>query len=679
MGWKVHTIQATALLLALALATPLWSQGSQATQGFDAADFFGPDYTPDRERPDAGLLSNSLSEDSPEWLDFSCSDAGRALDRFDFTTGGLESRPGKQQTCEALLDIGVSDASAVIQLVELDRGGAFGWHLRDLQDPTSAWLVEIKHNRSGSYQLRIRVSNNGRYASIPSSKVEIETLTLPVEFKLTIKADKLKADIGTHTSEAKIEIKNGVSIGLATTDERSRIRDLSITSELHRDWVKDAASRLLARRTLQRLREYATTGLLRGIASYPHPELKEALKGYTEAEREARSKSTDENSSARAKALHAIAVAHPTSAFAQHEAGLASLLAGQISEGQRLLIEADKLTPTPVTSLALAEACRRVGETSAAQQALQRAQVDLPDALEPDRALLEGRLMADRGDIAAARRTLVAAAREFPENPQLIALADSAEALLNPPTLMASSLPGPLGLQLMSDIPEAQLKPVMNRLKPYLENIRLWLPDLEEELDGFIAIYASPIEYLRAALLVAGDNLDNIAGMYMPHGINNAPSVVACRAFGEDELLRTLVHELWHLSLASTGRGQTTPRWLDEGMAVFLSAGRFEKEAMSYGELPTEFGGADNPFGGISTARMELVLDARPQEFYLPGEVRGNYLVAWATVWFYASRGGGGQLLRDLLKGDEKAFKVINADHEQLRQEISRAVKDGVR
>lgn len=660
------------LALAISVCAPAWSQT------FDAVDFFGPAFQPAKDRPNSGVLSDALNSAAPSWVTFSTSDSTEARDSFKFDSNGLAFNAAQQQTCEALLDVGVVDATATFTLAKLEKGGAIGWHLRDLSDPAKAWLIELKHKENGTYQLRIRVSTGAQYSTFPKSKTEIETLQLPAELKLTMKPSGLSAEIAGHQSEAKTDLKNGATIGIATTDARSTVRNLSIDLLLHADWITDAKARLLARRTLERLREYATVGLLQGVAAHAHPAIKDALKAYSDAERAEREKAFALDPASRAKTLLTLAESHPESAVAQHEAGVAALQAGLIIRGHQLLLGADELQSTPVTSLALAEAYRRVGQPIEAENALNRALVDMPNALQPDYALLRGRLMADRGDIAAARQVLGEASRKYPNSEQLRALAESADALMETHGLTASGIPGPLGLQLASDLSDAQLKPVMDRLKPYLEQIRVWLPDLNETLDGVVAIYASPIEYLHAALLVAGDNLDNIAGMYMPHGIGNGPSVVACRAFGEDELLRTLVHELWHLALASTGKSQSLPRWLDEGMAVFLSAGQFENETMRYSELPTEFGGIENPVGAITPSRLELAMGARPQEFYLPSEVHGNYLAAWGVVWFHATRAGGLQFLRDLLKGDPAALKRINADPSRLQKSVTDALKDGI-
>lgn len=647
-----------------------------AAQGFDAAGFFGGDFKPATDRKDAGTLSASLELEPPDWMDFTGSGSARARGRFEFTRDGLVIKPDSDHgTCEALLDVGVSRVAGTVKLHELDQGGAFGFHMRDLAEPGKAWLIELKHLESGAWQLRIRARvNGGRYVAFPESKCEIQALDLPADFSFELKPGELTADVAGNRSSAKAKIENGVSLGLAVTDARARLRGLSLDVTLHPTWMDDAAQRLLARRTLERLREYATSGLLSGIAAFEHPGAKQALEVYTEAERRDLEGARDDPFQ-RAEVLARIARAHPDNAFAQHEAGVAAMLAGRVASGHALLLAADRLQRTPVTSLALAEACRRVGDVTGAETALQQAKKDMPDALRPDFALIEGRLLADRGDIAGAEGVLKKAAASYAEHPQLQAFADSATVLTQPPTLNALELEAPFGLSLVSDVPEDMMQPVLARLKPYIEKIRLWLPDLPAKLEGVLAVFASPVEYLRAALLVAGDNLDNVAGMYLPHGIGGGPSVMACRAFGEDELLRTLVHELWHMALAAAGRSESLPRWLNEGMAVFLSAGRIEQGVMVYDELPSEFMAfGDAPLEGLNLERVQAALAARPHEFYVPGEVRGNYLAAWAVVWFLASRAESLQTVRNLLKGEG----TLNPTAE-LMQAMTKALADRLR
>jgi tetratricopeptide (TPR) repeat protein len=661
-----------AFLFAMVLAAPTWAQG------FDAAGFFGAYYTADESASDAGSLHVALDDTPPAWVDFSGSGPGRAQSRFVPSNTGLVITPDDEHgTCEALLDLGVSRLSGHITVVELDRGGAFAWHLRDLADAGRAWLVELKHEAGGEFELRVRARDGGRYVAIPGATRAIADLSLPAEFKLEFAKGTVTGSIGDVRCTAGIDVE-GVSVGLAVTDERARVRDLELEFSLHATWIEDATARLEARRNLERLREYATTGLLSGINQYPHPELEQTLKTYSVDER--RDRDTAKDAQTRADTLDRIAAAHANSSAAQHEAGLALLISGRPAGGHARLVAADKLKRTPVTSLALAEACRRVGDIDAAQAALDQAGKDLPAALQPDYALVEGRLLADRGDIAGAERVLRAARDKFSGRAEIDVFAGSAAVLIEPPTLRASGLKGPLGLKLISDLDDAVLQPLLNQLGPYVERIRLWLPDLGEELSGVVAIFNSPVDYLNAALLVAGENVDNVAGMYLAHGIGGGPSVMACRAFGEDELLRTLVHELWHLALAAGGRAQNVPRWLNEGMAVFLSAGVVDRGAMTYKELPSEFiPFADAPLTLFTADRLKAALAAKPTEFYVPGNVRGNYLAGWGVVWYYACARPNAALLHAMLKGDAEAYRGINADVESLHKLVTAALETGIK
>src|SRR5690606_3413939 len=134
-------------------------------------------------------------------------------------------------------------------------------------------------------------------------------------------------------------------------------------------------------------------------------------------------------------------------------------------------------------------------------------------------------------------------------------------------------------------------------------------------------------------------------------------------------------HGLWHMALAAAGRSESLPRWLNEGMAVFLSAGRIEQGVMVYDELPSEFMAfGDAPLEGLNLERVQAALAARPHEFYVPGEVRGNYLAAWAVVWFLASRAESLQTVRNLLKGEG----TLNPTAE-LMQAMTKALADRLR
>ncbi|MCA8915727.1 MAG: hypothetical protein KDB90_09975 [Planctomycetes bacterium] len=664
------TARAFAIALALALTTPV------AAQGFDADGFFGDSFHAEPDRTDAGTLSAKLI-DTPDWMDFTGSGTGRVRGHFDFDEAGMAVGPSEAQpSCEALLDVGFTSASGTLKLADLEQGGKFALHLRDMLDPAAAWLLEVSHTADG-WQLCIRTRTPRRFVAMPGSKQQLDKLALPAELAFTIKDGLLSISIGGVESAANVALKNGLTMGLSFTDKRARVRDLSMSVKLDATWMQDAGQRLLARRTLERLRDYATVGLLSGISAYRHPGIEEALKAYSDEEVRQRAGMGDDIAR-RAEVTQRIAAMHPQLAAAQHEAGIAALVAGRLDAGRAFLQAADKLTRTPVTSLALAEADRRVGEIDAAEAQLKLARVDMPEALKPDFALVKARLAADHGDIRGAQQVLAAAHRDYPNHVQIAEFADSASALLQPPTLQATELDGPFGLRLVSDLDDDSLRVILARLQPYTEKIRLWLPDMSEKLDeGVLAIFSSPIEYLHAALLVAGDNLDNVAGMYLPHGIGGARSVLACRAFGEDELQRTLVHELWHMCVASTGRTETMPRWLNEGMAVFLSAGRQDSEGrMVYDELPSEFFTfGDAPLGVLTPAHIRQAVDARPAEFYVPGVVRGNYLASWTIVWFYASSVENLAIVRAILKGDANALKQATANEKALFDAATAALR----
>lgn len=656
-----------ALTLVLGLAAAL------AAQDFDALDYYGDSFQPDPNEPASGILKDSLKGAQPNWIEFSGSGEDLAADRFKISDAGLSVRPnGDHGTCEAVIDAGVAGGALQVEVHEIAQGSALAWHLRDLVSE-QAWLIELKHKHKGGYQLRVRVKNQqGRYTVAPGSLHEIEALALPANFIAHVSSENLVGEVGGMKTEHANSYGNGVSVGLAVTDETARLSDLSLDVKLHENWIVEAHERLLARNALGRLREFATIGLLSGISEYRHPGIEGALEVYSDEEAATRRRAQGADLYERASLLKKIADAHPKLPAAQHEAGVAALISGNIAAARVMLANADKLQRTNITSLALAEANRRANDINAAENSLREANAELPEGLRADYALIEGRLCADRGDIEGAEKILRRAGRAFPEHNQLQAFADSASVLYDPSMLQQSSVEGPMGLTLVTDLSPAQFVPVLEKLAPYVEKFRLWLPRLEDKLEGRIAIFSGPVAYLRAALLVAGDNIDNVAGMYLSHGIRGGATVMACRAFGEDELLRTLVHELWHLALASTGAERSVPRWLNEGMAVFLSAGHVENGVMRYNTLPSEF---DGYLKTAPTAdQLEGALTATPADFYMPGLLRENYASAWSVALLYATENRSMEQLRDMLRGNAGALAGVNAA--RIHKAVSKAVED---
>lgn len=662
--------RATLAALALALASCL------GAQSFDPVEFFGEaSFRPDdADTTETGRLHHTLSEPAPDWIRFRGSGEGSARKHFVFGRDGLTITPDDvHPSCVARIDVGVAVMDATFTIVSMKSGGAVAWHLQDYADPGISYLVNLMSLEDGGYTLSIQARTRVRYVDIPETRCRIESLDFPAELSASLRNGKLSVKLGDTETSTRTKFKSALIPGLAVTDKPAKLRNLSMDVHLHRDWIDDAAERLAARKALVRLREVATVGLLGGIEAFPYPGADEQLKDYSDKEREARDKARGAGVYDRANILLKIARAHADSSLAQHEAGVAALLAGHPAIGHERTKLAVELKPEPASRIAYAESCRRMGDYADAERALAEAAKGLPDELAPDLALIRGRLLADRGDIKGARAVLWKAREAAPDHEQLRAFADSADALLNPPTLSRLRVPGPLGLEILSDLPTATIRPLIEELEPYIARIRKWLPDLDDSLDGRIAIYAGPVQYLRAALLVAGDNLDHIAGMYMPHGIGGGPSVIACHAFGEDELLRTMVHELWHLALASTGRESAVPRWLNEGMAVFLSAGEPDGKDMMFDRLPSEFRGMDNPMTALNGKLIERALKARPQSFYVPGNVRENYLAAWAVAWYFAIREEDTGHLGRMLQGDEDALKEP-LRHEHLAKAIAEAL-----
>ncbi|MBX3460427.1 MAG: hypothetical protein KF696_10780 [Planctomycetes bacterium] len=632
-------------------------------QAFHPSDIFDDAWSGAAEQ---GKLSLALrNRPLPGFIDVAGSGNGSALGAVGYADAGLTVTPGKEHgTVELVIDIGATSATAEVTLAELDLRSRVAWHLRSLEGGAE-YLAEVARDDNG-LSLAIRVKTRDRFTTVPGATARAEP-ALPAVLKLALKSDGLTLTLGTASAFAEAKLPQGATFALAVTDQRARMHTLAIDALLAPVWQQDAHSRVQARRALTRLREFATAGLMGGIRGQEHPSRAKHWAAYTEAQRQTRAAADN-------AALIALADELAGNALAAHDGGVAALLAGKPKIGLALLERAEKLEAAPITSLALAEAMRRNGRTDDARAALDRARKDLPQALEPDAALIEARLLADTGRLSEAAALLAKAAEKEPGHEQLAVFADSANMLVSPKTLAPSSVPGPFGLALVSDLPDHVLRQVMARVAPYLSVMRDWLPRLPEKLPGRVAIFAGPVEYLSSALLVAGDNLDNVAGMFIPRGMGGEATIMACRAFGEDELARTLVHELWHLCVHATGRA--LPRWLDEGMAVYLSAGRPSDGRLEHDALPAEFEDfATQQSGALNADALKRAWSAVPAEFYQAGEVRLNYVSAWATVHVFAGQDAGRDLLRKAISGDAAALKALCADAAGLAEKLPAVLK----
>lgn len=637
----------------------------------DPVEFFGAGHfrpAPDNDR--AGTVTVTLTAPLPPFLDLFSSGEGDFADRFVPAATGLAIKADDKlhRTCEAALDLGADRLEAAVTVVELDRGATLAWHLRALNaEKDREYLCELRRNQQGEFSLQIRVGDGVNFRLLPGVSAALPGLELPATLAVKWIAGTLSLASGAVSASTTIANESGLRPGLAVSDGAARLRELSAMATFARLWVEDAGQRQAARRALHRLRELASGGLLAGVWAQPYPAGEEHRAEFDNELKLAPANTLAAAPGPRARELAAIAGKLPKNPLAQHMAGVAALLAGDVKAGLHMLRQADGITRTSVTSLALAEAERRSGATAAAEASLKAAKVGMPEALEPEYRLILGRLQATCGDLPAACATLEAAAKAWPDHEPLRDFALSARSLVQPEGLTELSKPGPLGLRLLSDLPEKQLAVLVARLQPYLDKFRVWLPKLARALEGTIVVYAGPVDYLNSALLVAGDNLDNVAGMYLPVGIDSKPTVLACRGFGEDDLLRTLVHELWHLAFAASGKGKDAPRWLNEGIAVYFSAGRMNNSVMVFDRVPAEF-----DEGGLTTdeAALRRAFGAG-LDFYVPGEVRGNYLAGWAVVWHLMSSDEGTALLRRLVAGDAEAYKQLQDDAGKLTPKLA--------
>ena len=669
----------TALLLTLLLAAGL------GAVEFEAQEFYGKAHF----APGQGLggkLSLRLDQGSvPGFVELNNSDDGPASACFDFTQTGAVLKPASAKaSCELGLDLGVVSCNAAMSLVELDVGASAGFHLLDLENERQ-YVVEV---RRGQNETTLRIAKRTRNGMVPLGNGVV--LVAAADFKKS-QTLSMEADAGVIRAEfsgAKVEFLargegalHAISIGIVASDGRSRVANFEAELTFDDSWAADAQARLEARRVLARLNEYSTRSLLSGIARYTYPKQDTDLKLYSDAELKARKDAlADLVPATRYRALELLASAKPQCALALYEAGMAALIAGNSLAARERLEASLKAHECGVGRLVLAEACRRLRLFDDAQANLDKSKLGLASGLEPEVELLHGRLLAARGEILKSYQVLERAQLKWGEHEQLKAFAESARELLGGDTLgkPQTEIHGPFGLTLLSDLEDDSLRKALKRLEPFLAKIAYWLPDLAAKLEGVIAIYSTPTAYLRAALLVAGDSLDNVAGMFLPAGFEGKRSVIACRAFGEDELVRTLAHELWHLAVSTTAQATMEP-WLNEGMAVYLSAGSVREGVMGYRDLPTEFL-SFAPDMAKTLANLEAAqgtMDAGLERFYLPGEQRMNYAVGWALVWFHAEQDmASARALRELLAAKPTARQALRDSLAQLLPRIAKALKD---
>ncbi|MCC6572460.1 MAG: hypothetical protein IT462_01600 [Planctomycetes bacterium] len=624
----------------IALFAVVLSLPALGAQVFSADEFFGKGafVAKDARKPHEGTLSLPLAgEELSSFVDLSRSGEGRVADCFTRTKTGLLVTPADKESAELELDAGFTSAEITLTIVELDRGGSIALHIKGRGQNAAQYLAEATLQAAdGNLRLRVRSWNRGRWVEIPDALAITTTPVFPQTLTVKVSSDGVAVIFSGQHIAAKAQLSTGATCGVAVSDARARIKGLLIQGPLDAGWMEDAAARLQARKTLARLREYATYGLLKGVAAVEHPDLVRALAVYTEDELKSRKAAlASSNYAARRDALLTISTAHPKLAAARHEAGVAALLAGDTWNAAVELLAASNIYEAPVTQLAYAESCRRRGGIPHPEAILQKVKDKLPAELKPEWELLQGRLLAAKGEFEQARLTLQVANRKWPEHEAIAAFLASVEELANP-GLTLSRESGPLGLKVRSNLDPASQKVLFARLKPYVDAFYTWLPSLGKELTGSIVIYQTPEEYLRAALMVAADNLDNVAGMYVR---GKEPKVIACRGFGEDELVRTLVHELWHLAYAAAGIEGDLPAWVNEGMAVYLSAGVPNKDGLlSFDTLPSEFEGMKEDIKKALADEKAVIamLSAGREKFYLPENLRLNYAVAWVITRYLA-------------------------------------------
>ncbi|MDC1141792.1 hypothetical protein OAU50_01765 [Planctomycetota bacterium] len=620
---------------------------SVSAQSFDPAEYFDPSDV--SKNADTGLVEvrEALTgEKLPSWVRVSVSGPGLAGKRFDVDSPGLVFKPDKTSgTVEAGLSVKITDGSFSVQVVELAVKASVAWHVHT---DSNEYLIELKHTKPDEGRFTVRVFTGRRFMVVGVCDQTLSTFALPMTLSIDVAAKslsaKLKMPAQTIAQTAPIEGKT-FQAGLAVSDSRAKVKDLVVAGIFDADWQSEAASQMFAERALADLSQYARNGATRGLFAATHPDFDAQWKALSEVQRkhwQTASKAAD------FKTLTELA---GKQGGLLYEVGRLAASIGEYPAAVAKFEASFVASKFPIAKLAAIEAAYVTGQEAGAIKVLRAAENTLGKlnaAQQAEFDLMLARYRVAGGDGIGSAAGLAQHAEAENVRPALQAFAASAQELLQP-SIPLHEVTGPFGVQVLTDLPVAELKALFETLKPIEREIKNWVPEKQADCStGFLAIYTDPVRYLTAALLPAGRNLDQAAGMFMKRGIGDAPTILACGAFGRDELYRTLSHELWHMVASKND----IPRWLDEGMAMCLSTAREDAGTMSFDAMPSELTPAQREqVFAMTIEDVEAALKADAQEFYGKG-VRINYAVAWAWVWWLSESTEGRQQLRAAIQGE---------------------------
>lgn len=635
--------------LILALTLPVVLNAAD----YRPADYLGKKYWKPADTPNQGELSVTFpTAETPSFLDYGTSGSGPIAGNFRQHDAGMDLLPDiVHESCALRINAGFQTVKMSVTLSHLNNGATFGVLL---QSGDTEYLAELTHTKE-DWQIQWRVRTNYRFALIRDSRKAVTPTADDVQLSVAIEAESLALVVADTTTRVDLE-SSGDSwrTTFAATSAKATIKCFQMAGTLSDSWLSHAHDNFQARRIIERLRDYASRGFLPEFLNEELATRETDLSALSDDQRRSFNKaSLFDQPMDRATALAQLAEKFETNPTLQYRSGIAYLQSGAAAEALGYLKNATNLSKSTLTTIALAEAYRRVSDASTASSTLKKIDVsERSSAVRNQTSLIHARLLADQGKWKESAKAFTALEQSAPNHPMIHSLSQSVREIAAPNLPEVKEVKAPFGLSVLSDTDNNELHLILESLTPYVRRMKTILPSIPTSIEGSILIYLAPSDYLRACLMPAGERLDNVSGMFMPHGLNGKPSVIACRAFGRDSLVRTLVHELWHLALNATKHANIVPAWMNEGMAVYLSALRFENGQPIANQLPSEF---THDIDSVTLGHLKSSLSLSQAEFYSSTTIRQNYLCAWASVWYCMTESDLRKLLFSALDGDKQS------------------------
>ena len=642
----------------------LLSASALAAQEFDPREYFGPsEVAVDKKSGFTKVTDTLANSELPSWLRVSVSGVGLAAKRFNLSDSGLELTPDKDsRTIETTLNAEIISGLFTIEVTEMAVKASVAWHIRTEK---AEYLVEVKRTKVDEGRLRVIVFNGWRFMVMRGTNIYMKSFILPFTLKASISGKKLDVELNsTDTIKCSTKLEGqSYRAGLAVSDSRVRVKDLRLEGVFSTEWKALAAAQMFAERALANLRMYALEGATRGLFKATHPKYSGQWQGLSKQKRAAWKQATAKNDFSKL-----VELAEKASGLL-FEIGKLAVVAEEYETAASNFEASFEHSKFVQAKLAALELRHTAGEETETIRAVIAARIHLTAGDQQEKAefdLMLARYRVANGEGLSVAAPLIKWAESKNARPALQAFARSAQELMQPSIPLLETT-GPFGVSILTDMPQAELDALLETLKPIIREIKNWTGEDNSDCSGgYLAIYTDPVQYLTAALLPAGNNLDHAAGMFMKRGINNSRTILACASFGRDELYRTLSHELWHMVVSK----QDIPRWLDEGMAMCLSTAVDEGGLVRFATMPTELDEIQRKqVFNLTVKDVEMALHADGQKFY-GAEVRKNYATAWAWVRHLSQSSTGRKMLREAARGEDVDTSISVEEVEKSRKRL---------